>query len=399
MRTLEAARWPGRQLTIALCGDIMLGAEVAQCMGDATVAEWLAGVSPTWQEADLVIANLESPCVVEAKPVPIRGRTPELVFHASACRLQELSAAGLSAVTLANNHVLDCGAEGLMETMRGLERAGLYHAGAGMNLAEAIQPAFIPVRDMTVGLVAFCYGQLAGPAKAGAAPCDPKTMRRALTAARAGADLVIAALHDGLEYSDVPPRRTRARFRFLAENGADIVVGHHPHTLQGLEWCNSVPIAYSLGDLLFDNSLPHVAKRNFARIAMGRYGVHEVRRDPGKFGRGAVLTVDIGGGGTSIQWHPFRQDPNLRPQLSAGETRAEDLCRLKDLSAALLSAEDPRHALAELVAKAADEASLEGLQIRDLLPFVRRPRWRYVPKGLTWLWSRATRRPAPGAGC
>jgi Bacterial capsule synthesis protein PGA_cap len=97
------------ELTIALCGDIMLGAEVAQYMGDATVADWLAGVSPAWREADLLIANLESPCVVEAKPALGGARPPELVFHASADRLQELSAAGFSALTLANNHALDCG--------------------------------------------------------------------------------------------------------------------------------------------------------------------------------------------------------------------------------------------------------------------------------------------------
>ena len=100
---------------------------------------------------------------------------------------------------------------------------------------EALRPALIPVKDLTVGLVAFCYGPPAGRCTPGAAPFDPSLMLKALSEARANSDLVIAALHDGLEYSDVPPSCTRARFRFLAENGADIVVGHHPHALQGLE--------------------------------------------------------------------------------------------------------------------------------------------------------------------
>jgi hypothetical protein len=254
-----------------------------------------------------------------------------------------------------------------------------------MNLAEALQPAFIPVRDLIVGLVAFCYGPPAGRSNPGVAPYDAQSMRKALAAARADADLVIATLHDGLEYSDVPPVKTRARFRFLAENGADIVFGHHPHVLQGVEWDGHVPIVYSLGDLLFDNSLPHVAERNFARIAMGRHGQEEVRQDPGKFGRGAVLTVHISGEQKMIQWHPFRQDHHLRPQLSQADAKDEDLRRLKDLSAALLNEKDPRHALADSIVETAYWENRNSLSMRQILTLALRPRWRYVPLGLWWL--------------
>jgi hypothetical protein len=215
-------------------------------------------------------------------------------------------------------------------------------------------------------------------------------MRRALAAARAEADLVIATLHDGLEYSDVPPATTRARFRFLAENGADIVVGHHPHVLQGLEWYGHVPIAYSLGDLLFHNSLPHVAERSFSRMAMGRYGRGEVRRDPGKFGWGAVLTIHFSGDQKSIQWHPFRQDQDLRPRLSLTDVKDEDLCRLEDLSAALLNEKDPRHALANSVLEASRWESWDSLNKRQLLKLARRPKWRYLPRVLKWLCRQMT---------
>jgi poly-gamma-glutamate synthesis protein (capsule biosynthesis protein) len=374
---------------MVFCGDIMLGAEVGKHMMNATVADWLAGISMTWRTTDLLIGNLESPCVQDAKPAEGPGDTR--AFHAPIGRLVELAEAGFSAVTLANNHVLDCGSHGLSEMLRGLDQAGIAHAGAGMNLAEALQPAFIAVGGLTVALVAFCYGPPAGPSRPGVAPYEPKLMRKALTAARQGADFVIAALHDGLEYSDVPPARTRARFRFLAENGADVVIGHHPHVLQGLEWCGRVPIAYSLGNLLFDSSLPHITERSLARMAIGRYAPEEVQRDPGKFGRGAVLTVHVAGGETSIQWHPFRQDPKLRPQLSSGGIRAEDLRRLDDLSAALLNGKDPRHALAESVFQAAWWESRDDLGVRQLCKLALRPRWRYVPRGLRWLWRRLQR--------
>jgi len=206
--------------------------------------------------------------------------------------------------------------------------------------------------------------------------------------ARAGADLVVATLHDGLEYSDVPPSQTRKRLHFLAENGADIVVGHHPHVLEGLEWYNNVPIACSLGDLIATNSLPHIAQANFSRMAMGLYGPQEIRRDPGKFNRGALLTVHISEKKKSIEWHPFRQALNLRPELSSAETKAGDLQRLEKLSAALLDPQDPRHNLADSVYQTAWWSQRDTLGIQELLKLAAKPRWRYVPYGMKWLYRR-----------
>jgi Bacterial capsule synthesis protein PGA_cap len=371
-------------LVIAFCGDVMMGAEVAQYIGTSSIKEWLSGVSEAWSHADLVIGNLECPCVVDSKPVD--GPQSELIFHAPASRLKELADAGFTALTLANNHILNCGPLGLFETIRGLNDIGLYHAGAGMNLTEALQPAFIPVKGQIVALVAFCYGPQAGVHTAGAAPSDPKFMRKALATARANADLVIAALHDGLEYSDVPPSNVRGRFRFLASNGADIVIGHHPHVLQGLEWYQDVPIAYSLGDLLFHNSLPHVATRNFDRIAMGLYAPQEIRRDPDKFARGALLIMRLSGGRKSVQWRPFRQRHDLRPELSEGAEKAEALRRLDDLSTALLAPSDPRHGLADAVVARARREHLAALKMRDVIRLVLRPRWRYLWQGIIWIY-------------
>jgi hypothetical protein len=374
------------ELTIAFCGDIMLGAEVGELIGNATVAEWVKDVSDTWSGADLLIGNLECPCVVEAKP--IESDRPELVFHAPASRLAELAGAGFSAVTIANNHILNCGPLGLRETIQGLDKAGIYHAGAGMNLAEALQPAFIPIRGLTIGLVAFCYGPPAGRSSPGVVPYDFKTMRKTLDSARAEADLVIAALHEGLEYSDVPPSDTRARFRFLAENGADVVVGHHPHVLQGLEWIGNVPVAYSLGNFLSHSSLSHVAERSFKRIAMGLYAPDEILRDPNKFVHGALLTVKFSGEAKSTSWYPFRQGPDLRPRLCTGDAKIEDLNRLAGLSAALSNRNDFRHALADLVARSKRKTALARLGIRGVMRLALRPKWRYVARGLDWLFQR-----------
>jgi poly-gamma-glutamate synthesis protein (capsule biosynthesis protein) len=375
-----------KEITIAFCGDIMLGRNVAPYMGEHTVSDWVSGVSNVWKEADLLIGNLECPCIKSATPV--KKENPELVLHAHASRLAELQKAGFSAVTLANNHILDCGPTGLTETIQSLDEAGIKYAGAGMNLSEALAPAFIPVDDYSVGLIAFSYGPPASTSCPGVAPHTKKLMKRALNAARAKADLVIAALHDGLEYSDVPPKQTREKFLFLAKNGADIVIGHHPHVLQGLEWVGEVPIAYSLGDFIFDNSLPNVAEQSFSRMAFGTRVPNEVAKDPHKFSRGAILTVKVFDRSKTIQWHPFYQSANLRPLLSEGIKKNTDLDNIENLSRALVNKDDPRHALAESVLQAAWDETRDDLKIGDLMKMVMHPKWRYIPEGMRYLYRR-----------
>jgi hypothetical protein len=210
-------------------------------------------------------------------------------------------------------------------------------------------------------------------------------MRKALKTVRANSDFVIAALHDGLEYSDVPPARTRARFRFLAENGADIVFGHHPHVLQGLEWHEDVPIIYSLGDLLNHCSLPAVRQRILSRIDMARFAPNEVLRNNNKFRHGAVLTIRVSGRNKTIQWHPFRQDGDLRPQLSSGNVKSEDLARIADLSNALADDNDSRHALANSVVEKARFETLDNISLQELCKLAVKPKWRYISRGIKLL--------------
>jgi poly-gamma-glutamate synthesis protein (capsule biosynthesis protein) len=380
-------------MKLAFCGDIMPGSEVGTHVGQASLANWFSEVSPAWRDADVLIGNLESPCVVAARAVP--KAQPELMFRSPAFRVRELAEAGFSVVTLANNHVLDCGPEGLRETLRALAEAGIRHTGAGMNIEEALRPALLDVGGQTLGVVAFTYGPPATDGSPGAAPCDRKTMKRGLSEARSSCDILVAALHDGLEYSDVPPSQTRERLRFLAGHGADIVVGHHPHVLQGIEWHGGTPIACSLGDLLFHNSLPFVTRRNFGRMALAVRAPGEVERDPEKFSRGAVLTIEVSEAGKSVRWHPIRQDSQLRPRLCSGEALAEDLRRLEALSAALLDPKDPRQALADRVLAATYREGRAALRWTELLRLARRPKWRYVPLGISWLAARLKKAELP----
>jgi hypothetical protein len=153
-----------------------------------------------------------------------------------------------------------------------------------------------------------------------------------------------------------------------------------------------VPIAYSLGDLLFTNSLPHVTARNFARIAMGRYAPQETRRDPDKFARGAILIIRVSGTKKSTHWAPFRQRTNLRPELAVGTAKVAALEHLEDLSKALMNPSDPRHALADEVMERARQEELAHLDIADVLRVARRPKLRHLRSALPWMYHRVRRK-------
>ena len=148
------------------------------------------------------------------------------------------------------------------------------------------------------------------------------------------------------------------------------------------------PVAYSLGDFLFDNSLSHVAERNFARMDMGLYAPHEIQRDKEKFSRGALLTVNVSGNRKSVRWHSFMQGPDLRPGLCTGDTKEKMLRRLNDLSEALLKNKDPRHALANAVMQVAHGAAVNSLRRQEVVKLALKPKWRYVPQGLNWIFQR-----------
>ncbi len=123
---------------------------------------------------------------------------------------------------------------------------------------------------------------------------------------------------------------------------------------------------------------------------MGRYAPEEVRLDPEKFSRGAVLTIEISGSKKSVRWHPFRQDPYLRPQLSRGDERVAALGRLADLSSALFNRQDLRHELANSVLDSAWWNVRDNLNARQLLKLALRPKWRYFPTALKWFYRRVS---------
>ncbi len=314
MRLLEPAG--AVRLRIAAAGDIAvhgrLRAFAAAHGEDAVFAE----VAPALRAADLGFANLELPVGHAAWVEP--GRAPE--FWLDARVPAALARAGVGVVSLANNHMMDCGARGLVATLDACAAAGLATAGAGRDLDAARAPARLEVRGVRVVVLAWSASTAgrAGPGTPGTAPLEAEMVREDLARWRPAADVLVASVHWGSMYVDYPPPRVLELARVLAAGGADVVLGHHPHVIQGARREGRALTLYSLGDLVF-----HPGAGDFeAQVAV------DVRRLAG------VFTVEVAEAhGLSVE--PFEIDGDGVPR-AASAARAERLHeRLARLSAGL----------------------------------------------------------------
>ena len=250
-------------LTIVVAGDLVLDEPDAD--------HWLAGIAPAVKGADLAIGHLEVPHTRRGAElvgdVPAPGAPPE--------NLDAVAAAGFGMLSLAGNHIADCGAEGIADTIDSLDRLGILHSGAGATLDEARRPAVIKVRGRRVALLSYnCVGPAIGwatPDRAGPAylrvetqdgspiaPAAPLAtasdealamLAQDIAGLRSHADVIIVALHKGLVH--VPAKLApyeRPLSHAAIDAGADAVIGHHAHIVRGIEFYRDRPIFHGLGN-------------------------------------------------------------------------------------------------------------------------------------------------------
>lgn len=204
--------------------------------------------------ADFTLFNLEVPLCDAgagiAKSGPVIRAMPET--------LRTLTANGVDAVCLANNHILDHGSEGLAQTISALEQRGLGHVGAGLSRAAAETPLRITRDSRRISIFSFAEQEfnLSEDGEAGAALLDPLRIAPLVTAERGQSDVLIVCVHGGNEYFPWPRPGLRRICHFLIEMGADAVIGHHPHVPGPYEIHRGKPIFYSLGNLIFDTAKP-----------------------------------------------------------------------------------------------------------------------------------------------
>jgi hypothetical protein len=246
-RDAEAAE--PRELQLLLTGDILLSRNVAQEIAWKQASPWQPWLD-LFAQADWVVGNLEG---AAGRPEECAQPTSPLCFAMPEALLALLADAGFDALSLANNHSADLGAEGLGRTQRLLAQAGLKaltfeHAPAFVTFADA---GFDDVgsSDITIGVVALSVI----PGVDGQAVTLPDPVaRQKLRLARRLAHLVVVLIHWGNELQDWPSADQEAQALWLIAQGADLIIGHHPHVIQAPTCVRGKPVFYSLGNHVFD---------------------------------------------------------------------------------------------------------------------------------------------------
>lgn len=275
--------------TLAFTGDVMLGRGVAQANSSEGWTKALSSIALYTSTADITFANLESP-LTEAPMI-----TEGLDLRAAPEAAIALQSAGIGVVSLANNHALDAGPQGIQDTINSVQIMGVK------ALVEGYEPWVVEKNGLALAWWAFDDTLT---------PVDIGKARQALAGLRSQVDIEIVSIHWGNEWDAVPNDRQNELASSLAKAGADIIIGHHPHTLQPVRWIAGTEsnrpalVAFSMGNALFDQYGPPGA----------RYG--------------ALLRVDVGPEGVEdVCAIPFRIDPRYWRIVPAGPIAVEGVKR------------------------------------------------------------------------
>ncbi|MBN1438893.1 MAG: CapA family protein [Anaerolineales bacterium] len=244
---------------LVFLGDIMLGRGVAQARAGKGWDSVLGTLHPLTRSADLALANLESP--IGCRPP---GKADPWNLTAAPDAAAALASAGIDILNGVNNHARDSGEDG-----KSCARTALA-AFSILLLEEENRPLEIEVNGLPIVFLAADFTN--SDVESGLADLE-----RSVRQASASRKLVVVSLHWGMEYQSGREPLQRRIALALSDAGADILWGHHPHTLQEWEWIGSAPVFYSLGNAVFDQHYPASVRRGgLAGVEIDRRGVRRV---------------------------------------------------------------------------------------------------------------------------
>jgi len=282
-----AAAPPGQaseeRVVIAVGGDVL---PESSWEGAQDVLHFLDGMRAQFAQADLVFVNLEEPITTSRQVTPFKSQSEVAAKRDYILRAQDreipaaLKTAGVGLVGLANNHMMDYTLAGLRDTLQALQQAELPEVGAGLK-PQAEQPFILQKHGLRVALLAFSD---VVPRNAGATETslgiasakDEQDLADAIRRARCQADFVVLMIHWGGQGSHLILPRQRQLARTAVAAGSDVVVGMHPHVLQGIEYIEGAPVLYSLGNFAFASKRTASQETVLVKLNFGPKGLEEV---------------------------------------------------------------------------------------------------------------------------
>lgn len=257
------AQTPER-VTLLFAGDVTLSDNVEDHIGTDT--SYVFRLWKPGQESDIFMVNLEHPVTTSVDKVEKTYN-----FKMNPAAIGTLKNGGVSLVNCANNHVYDYGFRGIEDTMKNLDSAGVKHVGIGRDLQEARTPVILEAKGRRFGFLGYYGGgDFAATAEhSGFAPRYEQYIIDDVKSLRKKVDFVVVNFHWGTERASQPdPWQVRLAHR-VVEAGADLIVGHHPHVLQGIERYQGKYIAYSLGNFVFGGNTQHTYETGVLKVTVG----------------------------------------------------------------------------------------------------------------------------------
>ena len=256
------------ETTILLTGDILLDRGVRQVIEQHGVGHLFSdGIDSVFQSAQVVVGNLECPATKIKSPVFKR-----FIFRGEPEWLDTLRQHGITHLNLANNHSIDQGREGLIDTRNNILASGMVPIGAGENMQEAAEPVLLASEPRKVWLVPSLRLALENYAYLPDKPCVSQEPMDSLLARvyrlrqQDSTAVIIVSLHWGQEHKLEPVPRQRHDAHMIVHAGADVLVCHHTHTLQSVEDYGGRKIYYSIGNFIFDQPKPLNARAAMVRL-------------------------------------------------------------------------------------------------------------------------------------
>lgn len=237
-------------ISVLISGDFCPIGRNEKTIANRHFSSMFGGFERYSQSVDLAITNLECPLTDTDTAIAKTGPNLKAPYKS----MEALRYAGFDLVTLANNHIMDYGEEGVKSTLQACEKYGIAYVGVGSNLAEARKFYTKIIQGKTIAIINIAENEFCTTRgdEYGANPLNVITNHYDIKEARRQVDYVIVIAHGGREHYQLPSPQQRERFRFFIESGADIVVAHHTHCFSGYEIYKGKPIFYSLGNFIFD---------------------------------------------------------------------------------------------------------------------------------------------------
>lgn len=238
-------------MKVLVSGDFCPQLRVAELFDNRDYYIVLNEIRPILSKVDYAITNFECP-VCYGGEVPIEKVGANL--KCSEFGIEALRWVGFSCVTLANNHFLDYGREGVKNTIDVCKKNSIDTVGGGLNIQEASQILYKTLGDKILAVINCCEHEfsIATDNTAGSNPLNPIQQFYAIQEARQKANYVLVIAHGGNEYYQLPSPRMKELYRFFIDAGADAIINHHQHCYSGYEIYKDKPIVYGLGNFCFD---------------------------------------------------------------------------------------------------------------------------------------------------